>query len=95
MRRIFKLLVLSIIVAVGILSACTRDNFDMDRLSGQVAYDGSFAIPLVHSDIALYRILDVMDTSIALQDNDEGYLSMVYHSYVESKRVQDLLRLEG
>lgn len=93
MRKVFKLLVLSIIVAAGILSACTKDNFDMDRLSGQVAYDGSFAIPLAYSDMKLYQILDVMDTSIALQENEEGFLSMFYHSYVESKRVQELLNI--
>ena len=80
MRKVIRLLVLAIIAATCILSACTKDNFDMDRLSGQVAYDGSFAIPLAYSDMKLYQILDVMDTSIALQENEEGFLSMFYHS---------------
>ena len=94
MRKVFKLLVLTIIAFTCIIASCTRDNFDMDRLSGQVDYDGSFAIPLAYSDMKLYQILDVMDTSIALQDNEEGFLSMVYHSYVESKRVQELLNID-
>ena len=91
MRKLFKILALAFVAAVSILPSCTKDNFDMDRLSGEVKYDGSFAIPLAYSDIAFYQILDVLDTTIALQDNDEGYLSMFYHSYVESKKVQDLL----
>ncbi len=94
MRKVIRLLVLAIIATTCILSACTKDNFDMDRLSGQVAYDGSFAIPLAYSDMKLYQILDVMDTSIALQENEEGFLSMFYHSYVESKRVQELLNMD-
>jgi len=93
MRNLLKLFVLTIIAAGCILSSCTKDNFDMDRLSGEVAYDGSFAIPLAYSNVSFYQILNIMDTSIALQDNEDGYLSMFYHSYVESKRVQDLLNL--
>lgn len=93
MRNLLKLFVLAIVAAGFILPSCTKDNFDMDRLSGDVSYEGSFAIPLAYSNIAFYQVLNVMDTSIALQDNDEGYLSMFYHSYVESKRVQELLNL--
>ncbi|MBR5984198.1 MAG: hypothetical protein IK025_10845 [Bacteroidales bacterium] len=93
MRNLLKLFVLAIIAVGCILPSCTKDNFDMDRLSGEVAYDGSFAIPLAYSDVSFYQILNIMDTSIALQDNEDGYLSMFYHSYVESRRVQDLLNL--
>lgn len=94
MRKLFELLTLAIIAVACILPSCTKDNFDMDRLSGEVKYDGSFAIPLAYGDIAFYQVLDLLDTTIALQDNDEGYLSMFYHSYVESKKVQDLLNLK-
>ena len=93
MRKLFEILALALIAVACILPSCTKDNFDMDRLSGEIAYDGSFAIPLAYSDVSFYKILNIMDTSIALQDNDDGYLSMFYHSYVESKRVQDLLNL--
>ena len=87
MRKLFELLALAIIAAVCILPSCTKDNFDMDRMSGEIKYDGSFAIPLMYSDIAFYQVLDLLDTTIALQENEEGYLSMFYHSYVESKKV--------
>ena len=93
MRKLFELLALAIIAALCILPSCTKDNFDMDRMSGEIKYDGSFAIPLMYSDIAFYQVLDLLDTTIALQENEEGYLSMFYHSYVESKKVQDLLNL--
>ena len=91
MRNLFKILALAFIASVCILPSCTKDNFDMDRFSGEISYDGCFAIPLAYSDVAFYKIIGVMDTTFALQDNDEGYLSMFYNSYVESKRVQDLL----
>jgi len=90
-KRLSILLVLAIMVASCILPSCTKDNFDMDRLGGEVKYDGSFAVPLVYSDVSFAQILGILDTTVALQENDEGYLSMFYHSYVESKKVQDLL----
>lgn len=93
MRKLFEILALATILAISILPSCTKDNFDMDRLSGEISYDGSFAIPLAYSNVSFYKIIGVMDTSFALQDNDDGYLSMFYNSYVESKRVQDLLNL--
>lgn len=93
MRNLFKILALAIVATACILPSCTKDNFDMDRLSGEISYDGRFAIPLAYSDVSFFKIIGVMDTTFALQDNEEGYLSMFYNSYVESKRVQDLLNL--
>lgn len=93
MRKTCKLLVLAIIVATIALPSCVKDNFDMDRLSDEVTYTGSFALPLAYSDVSFYKVMDLLDTSISLRDNDEGYLSLYYQSYVESNPVQDLLNV--
>ena len=73
------------------MASCTKDNFDMDRLSHDVVYDGKFAVPLAYSDVTFAKVLDLIDNSLELRDNNEGYLSLYYESYVESKPVQNLL----
>ena len=95
MERSFKLL-LTIILATTLgfaMPSCTKKNFDMDRLSDNVVYTGSFALPIAYSDIAFYKVIDLMDSTIELRDNNDGYLSLFYESYVESKPVQDLLNV--
>ena len=93
MEKRIRVLIIVVLFACGFFSACTKDNFDMDRMSGNVMYDGSFAIPIAYSDIAFYQVLDLLDTTIPLQDNDEGYMSFFYDGYVESRPVQDLLNI--
>jgi hypothetical protein len=95
MKKSFKLLLTIVLVtALGFaIPSCTKKNFDMDRLSDNVVYTGSFALPIAYSDIAFYKVIDLMDSTIELRDNDDGYLSLYYESYVESKPVQDLLNV--
>ncbi len=81
------------ITAMCIMPSCVKDNFELDKLSDNVQYSGSFALPLAYSDIAFYKVMDLLDTTIELQDNDEGYLSLFYQAYVESKPVQELLNV--
>ncbi|MBQ1719932.1 MAG: hypothetical protein II027_04710, partial [Bacteroidales bacterium] len=93
MRKVIRLLVLAIIATTCILSACTKDNFDMDRLSGEVVYDGSYAIPLVYSDLSLLEVMGLLNDTVELRENDGGFLSLFYNAEVETKMVQDLLNL--
>lgn len=95
MEKLFKLLITIILVAAVALAipSCTKKNFDMDRMSDNVVYTGSFALPIAYSDIAFYKVIDLMDSTIELRDNNDGYLSLFYESYVESKPVQDLLNI--
>lgn len=91
--RKFKILISALIATMCILASCTKDNFELDRLSNEVTYDGSFALPLAYSNVAFYQIIDRLDTTVSLRDNSDGYLSLFYESYVESKPVQDLLTI--
>ena len=86
MKKSFKLLLTIVLVtALGFaMPSCTKKNFDMDRLSDNVVYTGSFALPIAYSDIAFYKVIDLMDSTIELRDNNDGYLSLFYESYVES-----------
>lgn len=93
MKKSIKLLITIILVATLAMPSCTKKNFDMDRLSDNVVYTGSFALPIAYSDIAFYQVIDLMDSTIELRDNNDGYLSLFYESYVESKPVQDLLNV--
>lgn len=92
MRKLI-ILISAILVAMCVITSCTKDNFELDRLSNEVTYAGSFALPLAYSNVAFYQIIDRLDTTVSLRDNSDGYLSLFYESYVESKPVQDLLTI--
>lgn len=92
MRKLLVILILAVMATIH-LPSCVKDNFDFDKLSDNIQFDGSYALPLASSSIAFYQVLDFIDSTVGLIDNDEGYLSVYYHSQVESAPVKDLFEI--
>ena len=94
MKKI-KLLTIPFILIAFIIgtNSCVKDNFDLDRLSGDVHYEPSLAAPIAYGKLTMLDGLGAYDSTGRTQINDDGFLSLFYFDYAESDTVSMLMNI--
>ena len=88
-----RLFVVAVLLLTMILAmhSCIRDNFDLDRLSGDVHYEPSLAAPIAYGNLSLLDGLETYDSVGRVKLNNDGFLSLFYFDSAESDTVSVLM----
>lgn len=76
------------------LSSCVKDNFDFDKWNKEINYNGKFAIPLFWGDVSFAEMLNMTNDLGYIEEDENGFLSLVYKSNITSGNVYDILSIE-
>ncbi len=88
-------LIYSVIIIMMMLTtnSCIKDNFDFNKWDREVQYDASFALPAAWGDLAFIDFIELYDSTGLLIENQDGYVSLQYKTYVNSDTVQSIIYL--
>ncbi len=87
-------MILSFIAAI-IFQGCVKDKFDFDKLSSEVEWSPSIAVPLIHSKLTIRDIVRDYDEDDLIEEAQTGFLSLVYNKQVYSSKASDVITLQN
>ncbi|MGM0649420.1 MAG: hypothetical protein ACQES1_02815 [Bacteroidota bacterium] len=92
MRYLRKYFIPIILVGLAFLMhACIKDSFDFDKLNKEVHWEPSLAAPIAYGNLHLADGMEVYDSVGRLQENEDGYLSLMYFQTAESDTVSEIM----
>ncbi|MDR2835591.1 MAG: hypothetical protein LBV69_05250 [Bacteroidales bacterium] len=92
MKKIIIVLFLFSCIVIT-FTTCIKDEFNLDKWNREVKYDASFAVPLAFGDLSYVDIDKFAGGIDNVIINDEGYLSLLYKTHVESFFADSLFKV--
>lgn len=83
MRKTKLTIYLIIMLCISVLTACTDDYFEFDKIKTD-EWRPEFAIPIANSSLSLKDVLANEDTTSAIVPNDDNILQLIYEGNVLS-----------
>lgn len=74
-------------------SGCWKDRFDMDNISTPDTWNPDVCAPLVHSKLTMKDILNDWDHNNLFQEDETGFLYLVYWNKVYSRSAAEMLAI--
>jgi hypothetical protein len=89
--KFFRIILVVSFVA-GILVSCTKDYFDLKKLSGGF-WNPDVAVPLVDSYLSLNDILSLSDRNGNFQVGSDNFITLVYRDNLFSLMAKDFIQI--
>ncbi len=93
MKRYYSLLI--IVLLITITTGCVKDYFDADKISTTMQWEPNMAVPLAKADLKIRDILQDYDNNELFEEDNTGFLYLVYRKKVYSAKAEDIIKLPG
>lgn len=86
-----QLLVLATITLV--LNSCIKDEFETNKISGDLDWDPNFAVPLAKGSLTVRDLVLDYDHDELIEEDETGFLFLIYNKTVLSYRADSMIKV--
>lgn len=76
-----------------IFNSCIKDEFELNKFSGDVNWDPNFAVPLAKGSLTVRDLVMDYDNEELIEEDETGFLYLVYNRQVLSFRADSLIKV--
>lgn len=89
----YRLLFIGLLSSLMLFFACKKEYFDMDKMRQDQWVNVNMQVPVVKTSLVLRDVLKDYDHEKLFEVDDEGFLSLIYHSTVYSSYAKEFIVL--
>jgi len=82
-----------IILLAMVINSCVKDEFELNKFSSDVEWDPNMAVPICKGSLTMRDILQDYDGEELVEEDETGFLYLVYNARVLSYRADEMITL--